>query len=170
MPSESPAWSSSSPELERPHARTLMASSSCASRERAPRDMPPVTKRSGLASIGSTSASVSAIGPRADVISGMLRVTVTAVTATCSSLKLSFRSSISLIVVGGSWLELQSPGSLYTSSEGGGGLGGGLGGGDGSGGEGGGEGGRGDGGGFDGGSDGRNGGGGDGDGGGCDGD
>eukprot|EP00964_Phaeocystis_antarctica_P010900 scaffold5993_cov46-Phaeocystis_antarctica.AAC.1 len=117
MPSESPAWSSSSPELERPHARlTLMASGSCASRERAPRDMPPVTRRSTVASIGSTSASVSAIGPRADAISSMLRATVTAVTATCSSFKLSFRSSTSLIGVGVSWLELQSPGSLYTSS------------------------------------------------------
>eukprot|EP00964_Phaeocystis_antarctica_P072453 scaffold44312_cov45-Phaeocystis_antarctica.AAC.3 len=61
-----------------------MASSSCASRERAPRDMPPETMRSTVASIGSTSASVSAIGPRADAISSMLRVTVTAVTATCS--------------------------------------------------------------------------------------
>eukprot|EP00964_Phaeocystis_antarctica_P067422 scaffold40804_cov46-Phaeocystis_antarctica.AAC.4 len=93
-----------------------MASSSCASRERAPRDMPPVTMRSTVASIGSTSASVSAIGPRADVISSMLRATVTAVTAMCSSFKLSFRSSTSLIGVGVSWLELQSPGSLYTLS------------------------------------------------------
>eukprot|EP00964_Phaeocystis_antarctica_P113558 scaffold77568_cov69-Phaeocystis_antarctica.AAC.1 len=73
MPFESPAWSSSSPELERPHARLTP-------------------------------------------ISSMRRVTATAVTATCSSFKLSFRSSTSLIVVGVSWLELQSPGSLYTSS------------------------------------------------------
>eukprot|EP00964_Phaeocystis_antarctica_P010899 scaffold5992_cov66-Phaeocystis_antarctica.AAC.6 len=93
-----------------------MASVSCASRERAPRDMPPVAMRSTVASIGSTSASVSGIGPRADAISSMLRVTVTAVTVTCSSFKLSFRSSTSLIVVGVCWLELQSPGSLYTSS------------------------------------------------------
>mmetsp|Transcript_36669 Transcript_36669/g.121495 ORF Transcript_36669/g.121495 Transcript_36669/m.121495 type:complete len:218 (-) Transcript_36669:895-1548(-) len=76
-----------SPEFERAPARfTPIASVSCASRERAPSDMPPVANRLMMASTGST-LSIE-IGSRSDTISSMSRSVAggAAVTASLNSL------------------------------------------------------------------------------------
>ena len=72
-----------SPEFERAPARlTPMASVSCASRESAPSDMPPVAKRFMIDSTDSTSEM--SMGSRSDLISSMSRMTVTGAFSTFS--------------------------------------------------------------------------------------